>query len=102
VSITEWWEMGRPLLPERFYRKNGDLFGELNRLGRFSNAWKHHTRLLRPAYLAWMLSRPEPGCAPYPRVVWCRFRGHPRGEVYYNPGGLEPDHSCRDCGETIG
>lgn len=32
----------------------------------------------------------------------CRLRGHPSGEVYYNPGGDEPDHRCKDCGEEIG
>lgn len=32
----------------------------------------------------------------------CRMRGHPNGEIYYNPGGFEPDHRCKDCGEEIG
>lgn len=32
----------------------------------------------------------------------CRWRGHPKGEVYYNPGGDEPDHHCKTCGENIG
>jgi hypothetical protein len=32
----------------------------------------------------------------------CRIKGHPEGEVYYNPGGLEPDHRCKTCGEEIG
>lgn len=31
----------------------------------------------------------------------CRLRGHPNGQVYYNPGGLEPDDRCVDCGERI-
>lgn len=34
--------------------------------------------------------------------IYCRLRGHPRGEIYYNPGGIEPDHRCKDCGEEIG
>lgn len=32
----------------------------------------------------------------------CRFRGHPKGEIYWNPGGDEPDHHCSTCGENIG
>lgn len=36
------------------------------------------------------------------RRLICRLRGHPSGEIYYNPGGLEPDHRCKDCGEEIG
>lgn len=32
----------------------------------------------------------------------CRFRGHLSGEIFYNPGGLEPNHHCQDCGEDIG
>lgn len=35
--------------------------------------------------------------------VWlCRWRGHPCGVVWYNAGGLEPDMSCRYCGDNIG
>ena len=36
------------------------------------------------------------------RRLICRLRGHPKGEVYYNPGGFEPDHHCQTCGEGIG
>lgn len=32
----------------------------------------------------------------------CRLRGHPNGEIFWNPGGLEPDHRCQDCGEELG
>ena len=34
--------------------------------------------------------------------IYCRLRGHPNGQVFYNPNGYEPDTSCRDCGEEIG
>lgn len=34
--------------------------------------------------------------------IYCRIKGHPNGEIYYNPGGDEPDHRCKDCGEEIG
>jgi hypothetical protein len=39
---------------------------------------------------------------PYIEVLWCRLRGHPAGEIYYNPGGYEPNHHCRTCGDEIG
>jgi hypothetical protein len=39
---------------------------------------------------------------PWHEILVCRLRGHPSGEVYYNPGGFEPDHHCRDCGDEIG
>ena len=32
---------------------------------------------------------------------WCRIKNHPAGAVYYNPGGLEPDDRCKDCGDFI-
>lgn len=35
------------------------------------------------------------------RIV-CRVKGHPKGEVFYNPGGDEPDHRCQTCGENLG
>lgn len=34
--------------------------------------------------------------------ILCRLRGHPNGQVFYNPNGYEPDTSCKDCGEEIG
>lgn len=34
--------------------------------------------------------------------IACRIKGHPNGEIFYNPGGDEPDHRCKDCGEEIG
>ena len=34
----------------------------------------------------------------YLKTVRCRLRGH-AGQVFYNPGGFEPDESCRNCGE---
>lgn len=39
---------------------------------------------------------------PRIRTVWCRIRGHPAGIVFYNPGGLEPDYRCKNCGEDLG
>lgn len=34
--------------------------------------------------------------------VKCRWHGHPAGIVFYNPGGLEPNTHCSNCGEDIG
>lgn len=34
--------------------------------------------------------------------LWCRAMGHPAGEIFYNPGGLEPDHRCKECGDYLG
>lgn len=42
----------------------------------------------------WEETRPE-------RII-CRFRGHPKGMIFYNPGGYEPDGRCKTCGEDIG
>lgn len=36
------------------------------------------------------------------RVYLCRARGHPYGVVFYNPNGLEPDMTCKNCGEDLG
>jgi len=37
-----------------------------------------------------------------PERILCRLRGHPKGMIYYNPGGFEPDGRCQTCGENIG
>lgn len=38
----------------------------------------------------------------YIKAVICRIKNHPNGEIYYNPGGNEPDGHCKDCYELIG
>lgn len=38
----------------------------------------------------------------WPRRLWCRMRGHPAGPWYYNPGGMEPDWHCKNCGDELG
>ena len=35
----------------------------------------------------------------YLTTVWCRMHHHPAGPVFFNPGGSEPDESCKNCGE---
>lgn len=32
----------------------------------------------------------------------CRALYHPSGEIFYNPGGFEPDSRCSLCGDYIG
>ena len=38
--------------------------------------------------------------------IWCSFNcrrmGHPAGIIYFNAGGLEPDYTCRGCGDNLG
>lgn len=36
------------------------------------------------------------------RNILCRIKGHPKGCVWFNTTGLEPDYSCKDCGEYLG
>lgn len=38
----------------------------------------------------------------YKTIILCRLKGHPNGEIFYNSGGLEPDHRCKNCLEIIG
>jgi len=35
-------------------------------------------------------------------VILCRFRKHPAGVVWYNVNGLEPDMTCKGCGDDLG
>jgi len=35
-------------------------------------------------------------------VIWCRLRNHPKGVYWYNPNGLEPDMTCKGCGDDLG
>ena len=55
---------------------------------------------------AWSFAPPAERESRWPfvdlaRSAWCRLRGHPKGIVYYNPNGLEPDYTCRNCGDGL-
>ncbi len=39
---------------------------------------------------------------PSLRAIICRAKGHPEGIVFYNPTGIEPDTSCKNCGDDLG
>lgn len=77
------------------------------------------------SYLFWNLRYDLPGMSiewefgnfyvyrqlPWPKLfgeesvlerVFCRAKGHPKGEVFFNVYGDEPDHRCRTCGEDLG
>jgi len=34
------------------------------------------------------------------KIIFCRLRGHPNGVVWYS-NGMEPDMSCKDCGDEL-
>lgn len=36
------------------------------------------------------------------RIPLCRWRGHPAGVQFFNPGAQEPDMTCRECGDDLG
>lgn len=35
-------------------------------------------------------------------AFFCRWQGHPDGVVWYNTNGLEPDMTCKNCGDDLG
>lgn len=60
---------------------------------------------LSPSFLVYVLEsnkNNEPGLVNYFRNAFCRFKGHSCGIVWHNPGGLEPDMHCSNCGEDLG
>jgi hypothetical protein len=60
----------------------------------FSSPWP---RYAGPWWLLW-----SKFYTPRWEIVWCRIKGHPNGRIHFNPGGLEPDNHCKDCGEDLG
>jgi len=39
---------------------------------------------------------------PWRIVLWCRWRGHPSGVVWFtDTEATEPDMSCRNCGDEL-
>lgn len=52
-------------------------------------------------YWRYLLSKPN-GRASKWSTFWCRVKGHPCGIVYYTgPSALEPDYSCKNCGDEL-
>jgi hypothetical protein len=52
-------------------------------------------------FVKYLIRKPRPKGTPWPRLIICRWRGHKDGVVWYNPGGLEPDLHCKNCGEDL-
>ena len=50
---------------------------------------------------SYLLEKRSDNEVPWLKVIWCRWNGHPAGIVYYNPSGLEPDYTCRCCGDDL-
>jgi hypothetical protein len=51
----------------------------------------------------YLLEKPDDKdyCSTWHRF-WCRAAGHPAGVWWHNPGGFEPDTTCKECGDDLG
>lgn len=76
------------------------------------SVWDYVPRWLTRDWYAYLLRRPDHydralgwaytnRVADYANRVWCRLRGHPAGVIWFNPGALEPDNHCKNCGDEI-
>jgi hypothetical protein len=52
-------------------------------------------------YLKYLFENKSP-CHNWFEVIWCRLKGHPKGVIWYNVGRIEPDMTCRGCGDDLG
>lgn len=34
-------------------------------------------------------------------VIFCRLRNHPKGVIWFNASGLEPNMTCKICGDDL-
>jgi hypothetical protein len=62
--------------------------------------WKF-TRWFTSSWYEYLFSKPWMDKLTF-RMLICRIKGHPAGVAFYNPSGLEPDMTCRNCGEDLG
>jgi hypothetical protein len=51
--------------------------------------------------IKYLFSKKNPDCNWF-TVIKCRLNGHPKGVFWYNPSGLEPNMTCRVCGDDLG
>ena len=99
-KVRTWFDEGRPIVSRWSHTKDGM---DLTWVGHAANHYHRITRWVRWGWWSYVLEKPEHRGARYWTVVWCRLRGHPAGIVYYNfaPDAIEPDYSCKNCGEVI-
>lgn len=43
----------------------------------------------------------DSSCVSWWQRLKCRYRNHPEGVWFYNINGLEPDMSCKRCGDQL-
>lgn len=98
MAIRTWWAEGHPLVDRWTHDEKFDLTW----VGRAANAYYRYIFWLRWSWWSYVLAkRDQTAWGSWLATAWCRMTNH-RGEIFYNPGGLEPDHRCKGCGETIG
>lgn len=51
-------------------------------------------------YLKYLFSKKSPDYSWF-RVLKCRIQGHKKGVIWYNVSGIEPDMTCRGCGDNL-
>jgi len=61
----------------------------------------HAIMLLRFTWWRTVVFRKPRWGTPLWRAVLCRLRNHPCGPVFYTEG-LEPDWTCKECGDYLG
>jgi hypothetical protein len=100
-AFRTWWAEGRPLVSRWTHSKDGM---ELTWVAHVADAYHRYTRWVRWSWWSYVLGpRQTPkgwGRPSLAATAWCRATGH-RGQIYWNPGGLEPDNRCKGCMEEI-
>ena len=52
-------------------------------------------------YIKYLFSRKDSDYT-WMEVILCRLRNHPAGVIWHNLNGLEPDMTCKGCGDNLG
>jgi len=58
-------------------------------------------RWFRLSWWSYLLEKPNSD-STYFRSFICRALNHPAGVWYVNAHGLEPDYTCKNCGDDLG
>jgi hypothetical protein len=57
-------------------------------------------RKMKMNYLKYLFEKKNPDYSWF-RVLKCRIQGHKKGVIWYNVSGIEPDMTCRGCGDNL-
>jgi len=65
--------------------------------------YENSLRWFMPSWYQYLFAKPDkPYYTSWIKRLICRINRHKCGCIWFNPGRLEPDYTCKNCGDELG